>query len=61
MKICDSCRASYPTDTAPAQDGTTLRFSSELSPGTSSAAIRDQGKKIGTGGMASVYRAITWL
>jgi serine/threonine protein kinase len=58
MKICDSCRATYPTEysTCP-KDGTSLRFSSELSPGTVVRGKYEIKEKIGTGGMASVYRA----
>ena len=58
MKICDSCRATYPTEysTCP-KDGTSLRFSSELSPGTIVRGKYEIQEKIGTGGMASVYRA----
>lgn len=58
MKICDSCRATYPTEysTCP-KDGTTLRFSSELTPGTVVRGKYEIQEKIGTGGMASVYRA----
>jgi len=58
MKICDSCRATYPTEysTCP-KDGTTLRFSSELTPGTVVRGKYEVKEKIGTGGMASVYRA----
>jgi serine/threonine protein kinase len=58
MKICDSCRATYPTEysTCP-KDGTTLRFSSELTPGTIVRGKYEVKEKIGTGGMASVYRA----
>ena len=58
MKICDSCRATYPTEysTCP-KDGTSLRFSSELSPGTVVRGKYEIQEKIGTGGMASVYRA----
>ena len=58
MKICDSCRATYPTEysTCP-KDGTSLRFSSELSPGTIVRGKYEIKEKIGTGGMASVYRA----
>src|SRR3954463_9078895 len=58
MKICDSCRATYPTEysTCP-KDGTSLRYSSELSPGTVVRGKYEIKEKIGTGGMASVYRA----
>jgi serine/threonine-protein kinase len=58
MKICDICRATYPTEysTCP-KDGTSLRFSSELSPGTVVRGKYEIKEKIGTGGMASVYRA----
>jgi len=58
MKICDTCRASYPPEysTCP-KDGASLRYSSELSPGTIVRGKYEIKEKIGTGGMASVYRA----
>jgi eukaryotic-like serine/threonine-protein kinase len=57
MKYCETCNATYPTgfNTCP-KDQTVLRVASELMPGL---VIRDKYEileKIGSGGMATVYR-----
>ncbi len=57
MKYCETCNATYPTgfNTCP-KDQTVLRVASELLPGL---VIRDKYQiveKIGSGGMATVYR-----
>jgi hypothetical protein len=58
MKYCDSCRSNYPNDfTTCPKDQAVLRFSSELSVGM---VIRDKYqimRRIGAGGMATVYEA----
>jgi len=58
MKICDSCRASYPRNTALPKDGTTLRFSSDFRPAPrprNTRSGKDRNRRD-----ASVYRASTW-
>ncbi len=57
MKYCETCNATYPTgfNTCP-KDKTVLRVASELMPGL---VLRDKYEileKIGSGGMATVYR-----
>jgi tRNA A-37 threonylcarbamoyl transferase component Bud32 len=58
MKYCDTCRSNYPNDfTTCPKDQAVLRFSSELSVGM---VIRDKYqilRRIGAGGMATVYEA----
>src|SRR4051812_23200686 len=58
MKYCDTCRSNYPNDfTTCPKDQAVLRFSSELIVGM---VIRDKYqilRRIGAGGMATVYEA----
>ena len=58
MKYCDRCHSSYPTEfTVCPKDQAPLRFATDLMPGM---ILRDKYEiveKIGSGGMATVYRA----
>ncbi|HVI77546.1 MAG TPA: protein kinase, partial [Candidatus Acidoferrum sp.] len=58
MKYCDTCRSNFPNDfTTCPKDQSALRFSSELIEGM---VIRDKYqilRRIGAGGMATVYEA----
>ncbi|HXE91887.1 MAG TPA: protein kinase [Terriglobales bacterium] len=58
MKYCDTCHSTYPNEfTTCPKDGTALRQTSELMPGTVIRGKYEIVEKIGAGGMGSVYRA----
>jgi serine/threonine protein kinase len=58
VKYCDSCHSAYPDDfTICPRDQGSLRYASELVPGVVIRGKYEMLEKIGTGGMATVYRA----
>ena len=58
MKYCDKCHSAYPDDfTICPRDQGSLRYASELVPGMIIRGKYEIFEKIGTGGMATVYRA----
>lgn len=57
MKYCESCRTTYPTEfTICPKDQNALRDAAELTPGMVLRGKYEVLEKIGTGGMATVYR-----
>ena len=57
MKYCDSCHSTYPTEfTVCPKDQSVLRVAAELAEGMVLRGKYQVLEKIGTGGMATVYR-----